>query len=286
MKKLFLLLAISIAGTFLGSTTASAQENEKVVTGSISFLVPTNMQILDEYISSHMYSYSDLSTGWEMKLGALYKKHDNLSWNLYYKSFTSASLASPGKSQFLAYDGYNFGYGTYYHWNIGKKLMIKTGGMADFYGAMKKGTPDGVNNAMNLEGQIMIKAHAAIKYGWDFKKWALDLHARVSLPVVGLMTGDHPSEPALALVGNDHNILTPAYRHIFLASYHNYMSFDYDMGIDFVCKPCTFTLGMGSTSRWWNVYDVQNLRRINYITLGVSFDLTFRSKFKSTNKNF
>ena len=286
MNKLSFFFAVAIASVTLGSAAASAQEKETVVTGSISYLLPTNIHILDEYISDQMYTISDLSTGWNLNLSALYKKHDNLSWDLYYRSFTNATSANPAYSQYLSYDGYGFGYGTYYHWNIGKKLMIKTGGIADFYGAMKKSKPNGVNNAMTLEGQIMLKAHAAIKYGWDFKKWALDLHARISLPVIGLMTGDHPSEPALALLGNDHNILTPAYRHIFLASYHNYMSFDYDMGIDFVCKPCTFTLGMGSTSKWWNVYDVQNIRRFNYFTLGVSFDLTFRNKFKSSNKNF
>jgi hypothetical protein len=100
------------------------------------------------------------------------------------------------------------------------------------------------------------------------------------------MTADHPSEPALALIGNDHNILDPAYRHIFLASYHNYMSLDYALGMDFVLKPCTLTLGFGSTSKWWNVYDVQNIRKISYLTLGVSFDLVGLSKFKSSNKNF
>ena len=286
MKKLYLLLAVSIASAIFGSTTASAQEKERAVTGTISYLVPANSKMLDEYISNHMYSNPDLTKGWNIKLSALYKKHDNLSWDLYYKSFVNSTTYDPAKSQHLIYDGYNFGYSTYYHWNIGKKLMVKTGGMFDLYGAMKQSKPDGVNNFINMEGQIMLKAHAAIKYGWDFKKWALDLHARVSLPLLGIMTADHPSESAMALVGNDHNILTPAYRHIFLASYHNYMSLDYDLGIDFVCRPCTFTLGFGSTNKWWNVYDIQNIRKISYVTLGVSFDFSFRSQFKSPNKNF
>lgn len=286
MNKLSFLLAVSIASVALGTATASAQEKEKVVTGSISYLPISGMQMLDEYISEKVYSNPEVTGGWNIKLGALYKKHDNLSWDLYYKSFTGSTSYDPANSQHLEYDSWNFGYGTYYHWNFGKKLMVKAGGMFDLYGAMKQSKPDGVNNFINMEGQIMLKAQAAIKYGWDFKKWALDLHARVSLPLLGLMTGDHPSEPALALVGNDHNIMTPAYRHLFLASYHNYMSLDYEMGIDFVFKPCTFTLGFGSTNRWWNVYDIQNIRRINYIALGVSFDIVSRSKFKSSNKNF
>lgn len=288
MKKLFLLLAVSIGSAVLVSTAASAQGNEKVVTGSVNYLISSETQILDEYISDQMFSGTSMVTGWNIKLGALYRKHDNLSWDLYFKSFGSnnSTILDPAYSQSLTFNDYNVGYGTYYHWNIGKKLMIKAGGMFDLYGASKKAIPDGVNNAMNMEGQIMVKAHGAIKYGWDFKKWALDLHARVSLPVFGIMTADHPSEPALALIGNDHNILDPAYRHIFLASYHNYMSLDYALGMDFVLKPCTLTLGFGSTSKWWNVYDVQNIRKISYLTLGVSFDLVGLSKFKSSNKNF
>ena len=164
--------------------------------------------------------------------------------------------------------------------------MIKAGGKFDLYGAKKETKPDGLDNCLNMEGQIMLKAHAAIKYGWDFKKWALDLSLRASLPMLGVITADHPSEPALALLGNDHNILNAEYNHIFLASYHNYMSLDYEFDIDFVLRHCTLTLGIGSTNKWWNVYDVQNIRKINYISLGIAFDLVTRNKFKSTNKNF
>ena len=278
----------------LSSTVAHAQKNEKVVTGSISFLAPSSIQVLDEYISNQMYSGAESYLGWSVKLGALYKKHDNLSWDVNFMSFSQPSwaeevytlMANPAYSQYLKYNGYTLGYGTYYHWNFGKKLMVKAGGIFDLYGAMKQSEPDGVNNFLNMEGQIMIKAHGAIKYGWDFKKWALDLSARVSLPVVGVMTGDHPSEPALALAGNDHNIMDPVYNHIFLASYHNYMSLDYDFNIDFVLKHCTLTLGFGRTAKWWNVYNLQNIRNFNYTTLGISFDLVSRNKFKSTNKNF
>ena len=159
--------------------------------------------------------------------------------------------------------------------------------MLDFYGAMKEAKPDAINNAVSLEGQIMLKAHAAIKYGWDFEKWALDLRASVSLPLFGMITADHPSEGAVTILGgNDHSAFHPAYNHIFFGSYHNYMSLDYDLAVDFVCKPCTFTLGLGSTRKWWNVYEIQNIRTINYLSMGVSFDIVSRSQFKKSNKNF
>ena len=297
MKKLLSLLIVSIAATVLHPTTVSAQENEKPVTATISLLSPSSVEVLDEYISSQLYSGESVFTGFHIKLGAIYKKHDNLSWDLYYTGYNRASwieereifptLTNPANSQNLKYSSYTIGYGTYYNWQFGKKLMIKAGGMLDLYGAMKESTPDGVNNYLNLEGQIMLKAHAAIKYGWDFKKWALDLHASATLPLVGIISADHPSEPALSILGgNDHSIMNPAFNHIFLGSYHNYMSLDYEAGIDFVFKPCTITLGFGSTRKWWNVYDIQNIRKINYSTIGISFDLVSRNKFKSSNKNF
>ena len=291
MKKLLLLLALCVATT----AVASAQEREKVVTGTISFLNPSSMLVLDEYVASHEYTGSS-TIGLSVKLGALYRRHDNLSWDLYYTGYNRPSLldnsawallSNPAKTQSLDYTVYNFGYGTYYHWQFGKKLLLKTGGMLDFYGAMKEAKPDAVNNSLSLEGQIMLKAHAAIKYGWDFKKWALDLRASVSLPLFGIITADHPSEGAVTILGgNDHSAFHPAFSHIFFGSYHNYMSLDYDLAVDFVLKPCTLSLGFGSTRKWWNVYDVQNIRTINYLSLGVSFDIVSRSQFKKSNKNF
>ena len=297
MKKLLFFLAVSVATTLAGSTFATAQEKEKVVTGTITFLSPSNMQVLDEYISNQLYSGNDSFLGMNVKIGALYKKHDNLSWDFSYTSYGRPSLldkpeiwpglSNPANTQNLSFNSYSFAYGTYYHWQFGKKLMIKAGGVFDLYGAMKETTPDGVNNYLNMEGQMMLKAHAAIKYGWDFKKWALDLRANVTLPVVGLISADHPSEPALSIIGaNDHRIMYPAMNHIFVGSYHNYMSLDYEFGIDFVLKSCTLTFGFGSTSKWWNVYDVQNIRKISYTTLGIAFDIVSRNKFQSSNRNF
>ena len=298
MKKLLLLSAASIVAFILGPAQAYAQENEKVVTGKITLMSPTTVEVLDEYISSQLYTGETVFTGMNVRLGAIYRKNDNLSWDLYYTGFKRPawrekfgggnleSLRNPAESQVLKYTTYNLGYGTYYHWRFGEKLMLKTGGMFDVYGAHKNSTPDGVNNSTSIDAQIMLKAHAAIKYGWEFKKWALDLHALVSVPVLGLIAADHPSESSISAIANDNTVLSPAYRHIFLASYHNYMSLDYEMGVDFVTKPCTFTLGFGSTRKWWNIYDLQNIRKINYLTLGVAFDIVGRDKFKSSNINF
>lgn len=298
MKKLLLLSVVSIVVVILGPTLVYAQENEKVVTGKITLMLPTSVEVLDEYLSSQLYTGESIFSGINVRLGALYQKQENLSWDLYYTGYKRPawrekfggdgleSLKNPAGSQVLKYKAYNFGYGTYYHWRFGEKLMLKTGGMFDVYGAQKNTIPDGVNNNINIDAQIMLKAHAAIKYGWDFQKWSLDIRGLISVPVVGIIAADHPSEPSIAVIANNQTVLDPAYRHIFLASYHNYMSWDYEVGVDFVSKPCTITLGFGSTRKWWNIYDLQNIRKINYLTAGVSFDIVPRKKFKSSNINF
>ena len=297
MKKLILLLAVFFATAVPGSTLASAQNKEKVVTGTITSMSPMSVKFLDEYMSNQLYTGTSVFDGLNVKLGAFYRKYDNLSWDIYYTSYHRnkdleeradlTPLLNPSGSQRLRYSTWSFGYGTYYHWNLGEKLLVKAGGLCDFYGAYKEAAPDAVNNGISLEGQIMFKAHAAIKYGWDFENWGLDLRANLTLPLIGLITADHPSEPALfAIIGNDHNVMQSAVRHFFLGSYHNYMSLDYNLGVDFVFKPFTIHLAYGSTNRWWNVYDLQNIRQINYLSLGASFDIVSRSKFKSSNKNF
>jgi hypothetical protein len=296
MKKLFLLLAAFVATAVVGSATASAQEREKIVTATISNASPMYVGVLDEYIAPQVYSGSGVFSGLNVKLGAYYRKHDNLSWDLYYTSFhrpklfdeaSDKALWNPAKSQKLKYSSWKFGYGTYYHWNIGEKLNIKVGGLCDFYGEFKVSTPDGVNNNQNIAAQIMLKGQAAIKYGWDFNKWGLDLRANVTLPVIGLITADHPSEPAMYMLSsNDHSAGQALLKHVFLGFYHNYMSLDLEMGVDFVLKPFTIQLAYGCTNRWWNVYEVKNIRKIHYLSLGAAFDIVGRKKFKSSNNNF
>ena len=304
MKKLVLILAVFFVTAHLGLTTVSAQEiqqnKEKIVTGTVQLLSPGSVQILDGYISDQLYTGSDVFTGLNVKLGALYKKHDKLSWNLYFTGLNRPNwieengadalkyLTNPSGSQHLKYSSLNFGYGTYYHWNFGKKLMVKAGGMFDVYGAMKTSTPDGTNNNNNFDVQMLFKGHAAIKYGWDFKKWALDLRGSMTLPAFGLMFVSHPSESVVAIIAgnNDHSVMKREFRHTFLASYHNYMSLDYEIGIDFVLRSCTLSLGFCSTNKWWKAYDLPYICKINCTTIGISFDLVSRNKFKTSNINF
>ncbi|MBQ1938308.1 MAG: hypothetical protein II364_05020, partial [Bacteroidales bacterium] len=87
MKKLLSFLAISIAAMTLGSSLASAQENETIVTGKVALLAPSYVSVLDEYISNQLYSGGSVFTGLNIKLGAFYSKQDKVSWDLYYNGF-------------------------------------------------------------------------------------------------------------------------------------------------------------------------------------------------------
>jgi hypothetical protein len=293
MKKLLFLLAVS----FATAVSVTAQEKERIVTGTVNLHAPHTVQIVNQYVSDQMYSGGKAFSGLNIKLGSTYRKHDNLSWDVYFTSLKRANfieqygsslpkLQNPAKTQTLTYKGFNVGYGTYYHWNFFEKLNVKAGGMFDIYGASMTSAPDGINNSLSIDGQMLLKGHAAVKYGWDFKKWGLDLRGSVTFPLLGLMLADHPAEKGLAIVSNNTSVLTPEFRHLFLASYHNYMSFDYEMAVDFVLKPLTLSLGFTGMNKWWNVYNIQNIRKINCLTLGVSFDIVARNKFKSSNINF
>ena len=177
MKKLFLLLAAFVATAVFGSATASAQQREKVITATISNSTPMYVGVLDEYIAPQVYSGEGVFSGLNVKLGALYKKHDNLSWDVYYTSYhrptlldkvSGNALWNPAQTQKLKYSTWRFGYSTYYHWTFFDRLKIKVGGMFDVYAENKASTPDGVNNSQNMGAQIMLNGHAAIKYGWEF----------------------------------------------------------------------------------------------------------------------
>ena len=186
MKKLLILLALSVTSAFLSlGNVAYAQEDNRIVTGEVTLLSPSRVSVLDEFISDQLYTGKSVFLGYNLNLRSMYKKQENLSWDLYYTTFNRSQtveesgevsrLSNPANSQYLKYTLHNIGYGTYYHWQFGEKLKIKAGGVFDLYGAIKNSYPDGVNNAMNLEGQIMVKAKGAIKYGWDFKNWGLDI---------------------------------------------------------------------------------------------------------------
>ena len=111
MKKLLLLFAVSIITALFCSTVASAQDKEKVVTGTVTLLSPSGIQMLDEYIAAHLYSGNGTFLGLNVKFGALYRKNDNLSWDCYYTSFGRPKLLdkpdvwpglqNPAKSQQL-----------------------------------------------------------------------------------------------------------------------------------------------------------------------------------------
>ena len=300
MKKL--LLSLSLIFLLAGSVVGYAQDKEKVVSASFSMLSGSAM-ILDEYLIDQAYT-GDISA-YQLKFGAMYKKNNNLTWDLYGRLYdgpkgkagisdalSQKGLMNPSRTTGIILKAIGAGYGTYYNWSFADKLQVKAGGLLDFYGGLKEGYPSSVNNAANFEGQLMLKAAGGIKYGWDFKNnWGLNLFANLSLPVFGVFIADHKSEAALVagvfkMIAGDAAFLTSEFNHTFFGFYHNYQSLDYELGIEFVFKPFSLGLSYVQNNKWWNVYDVQNIRNYGMMSLNVGVDLVSRSKYKSSNKYF
>ena len=97
-KKLFVLLAVSVATAAFGSVVASAQGEEKVVTGTVTLLNLSRMKILDEYMAGHLYSGNGTTLGLNVKLGAIYRKTENLSWDVYYTSIKRPKILDRANS--------------------------------------------------------------------------------------------------------------------------------------------------------------------------------------------
>ncbi len=300
MKKL--LLSLSLIFLLAGSVVGYAQDKEKVVSASFSMLSGSAM-ILDEYLIDQAYT-GDISA-YQLKFGAMYKKNNNLTWDLYGRlydgpkgkegisdKFSQKGLMNPSRTTGIILKAISAGYGTYYNWSFADKLQVKAGGLLDFYGGLKEGYPSSVNNAANFEGQLMLKAAGGIKYGWDFKKnWGLNLYANLSLPVFGVFIADHKSEAALLgsvfkMVAGEGAFVTSEFKHTFFGFYHNYQAVDYELGIEFVFKPLSFGISYVQNDKWWNVYDLQNIRKYGLLSLNIGVDLVSRSKYKSSNKYF
>lgn len=296
MKKLLLSLSLIVA--IITPTIGYAQNDEKVVSLTISSY-SGSAQILDEYLLNQQYTGS--IHGFQVEFGAMYKNNKNLSWDLYGRTYkadkadsellSNVGLWNPARTSGVTLDAFSAGYGTYYNWTIGKKLQLKAGGLFDLYGGLKTGYPNSVNNAANFEGQAVVKASGGIKYGWDFKKWGLDIYANMSLPVFGIFIADHKSEAAMVglvfkMMSGEGAFINKEFNHTFFGFYHNYQAIDFDMGIDFVFKPFSFGLSFIQNNKWWNANDVQNFRKYGMLSFNFGIDLVSRSKFKSSNKYF
>ena len=136
------------------------EPHEKVVTSAIS-LYSGNASIFAQYLSDQEYSGPIL--GFAAEFGSMYKRSDNLSWDL---DLTYLGIA-PQVFQ-ITNPAVTSGYSP--NWNPAKNLYLKAGGSFDFLFGVLSGVPDHVNNVIDFDTQMQIKAGAGIRYGWNFRK--------------------------------------------------------------------------------------------------------------------
>lgn len=144
MKKIKSISLIAILMLFSANCTlAVAKEtkeqkvrkeaHEKVVTSAIS-LYSGNASIFAQYLSDQEYSGPIL--GFAAEFGSMYKRSDNLSWDLDLTYLGIApqvfQITNPAVTSGYSPNRFNADYGTYYNWNPAKNLYLKAGGSFDF----------------------------------------------------------------------------------------------------------------------------------------------------------
>lgn len=283
MKKL---LSTLIVLTLSYSAFAQQEPTEKIVSSKWSFLAGS-ATVADHYFSNQEYN-SDMTLGLSMEFGAFYKKSRNLSWNLdfTYLGLGGAPKNPAGSTKLNVYDG-DIEYSTSYNWNPAKNLYLRAGGALNI-NAGAYYSPDGINNILQFIFQPQIKGVVGIKYGWNFKKMALNLYADFGLPLMGFASVGSKYEGSFLLLNglNPWGFLKPTINHLKFTSFHNLQGYNLDIGLDLEFKNFSFVMSVETNNKWWNAYDVQAYKKYVFLNLGFSVDLVSRPRSISNNRYF
>ena len=285
MKRLFSLLLLILAGTafaFAQDDPTTATSDRKPVTSKFEILLG-NGSYASHFLNTQMYKGS--MKGVEATFGRFYKKSDKVSWDLSLGHWRSKTLVNPARTSSISAQTYDVHYGAYYNWIIKNRLQIRLGGYLNANGCLVFGDSHFVNNTATLSIHAHLYAAAQLRYGWNFKKWGLDIYANAATPIIGARTADG------TFMDFTHNVVpgqvkvTP-YKHIVFSSMHNTLGVDWEMGIDFAMPRISLTLAYGQNALFWHDYGVQNTRNNNFFKLGVSVNLVGMHRGKTANRNF
>lgn len=280
------LIAVLILLFANGSVVTAKTGDEKVVTASLS-LYTGSSTIFAQYLGDQEYTGSILGVAAEF--GSMYKRSENLSWDidLTYLGLASGVFQASNPAETSAYgtNRINADYGTYYNWNPVKNLYIKAGGSFDVLFANILAGPDHVNNMLETDLQTQLKAGAGIKYGWNFKKTGIFLQANLEVPFMGIALSGTQYESSLdALIKGE--ILAGTINPFCFTSFHNLTGFNADIEAEFVLKKTTIFMTYEMNHRAWKLYDLNNTRKYNMIRLGLRVDLAAHNRVKSGNRYF
>ena len=265
---------------------AREESKEKVVTTSLS-LYAGKSSMFAQYLSDQEYSGPVL--GLAAEFGSMYKRSENLSWDL---DATFIGLASgifqpvnpAGTSAYAPKRG-TVDYGTYYNWNLAENLYIKAGGSFDVLFAAIGAGPDHVNNNIEIDFQTQFKVGAGIRYGWNFKKTGLFLQANLEIPFIGMALSGTQYETSIdSIISGE--LLPGTINPFCFTSFHNLSGFNADLEAELIMRKTTLFLAYEVNHRAWHLYDLHNYRKFNMTRLGIRVDLISRNRNNSINRFF
>ena len=290
MKKITFIITFLMLMSMTDSLAENREVKEKVVTTKFSF-VSGSAKIADHYLNDQEHAGEVL--GLSMEFGSFYKKSKNISWDFdmtyimspYSSLAQEISISNPSKTSFYALHNVRAEYGTYYNWNLLDNLNIKAGGSIDMLTGMIMGKPDYVNNLIDFDFQLQLKAAAGIRYGWNFKKFGLFLQGDIAVPLMGTALGGSVYQGVTdGMVGSE--ILPATINMLHFTSFHNLTGFNTELELDIVFGNTTLFITTEYYNRWWNLHDVQNYRKFNLSRIGLMVDLVARNRHNSANRFF
>ena len=301
MKRLFLFLLL-----LTGVTLASAQEIDSVgskpqgripksqlerkpVTNKWSFITG-EAKYANHYLNQQEYTGD--SIGIEASPGRFYRRSDRLSWkltlshvrNMHRKMF-GGGLTNAANTSYISTQSYEADYAVYYNWLIKDRLQLRLGGSFNLFGGFLFGDENAINNILSIDLQTQLYAHAQIRYGWDFKKFGLDLFANLSTPFMGFMVIDSRYENFMDSV-TESDFSLKEHAHLRFSSMHNLQGMNFEMGIDFAFRNLSLSLSYETKNRWWHAYELQNYRKYSFLKIGISVNLFAQQNRKAGNRQF
>lgn len=238
-------------------------------------------QFANHYISNQ--EYSGIISGVKMEFGRMYRRSENLSWelDLSYASasegFMNSNLLNPAKTNGISATVFDISYATHYNWLLGNNWLLKVGGALNLYADANIQIANSMNNALSAQAATQLYASAGICYKAEFDKWDLKIYYNLSLPFAGMVFADTRYEGALGSMV-EQSVSKRSENHFRATTLHNFQGVNSEVGLDFVTRKVTITLAYEDSNRWWTATDVQNYRKVSMIKLGFGVNL-FQAQF-------
>ena len=305
MKRLFLLLLLIVAGATISFAQGKKEKKSafnsfetgyvkplserKPVTSKWS-IISGDAEIANHYLSNQ--EYTGEVVGLEAKHGRLYTKSDRLSWQLtlthlrrMHRELFGGGLHNPAETSHISLQSYEADYAVYYNWLFFDGLQLRLGGSFNVNGGFIFGADNAVNNVLSIDFQTQLLAGAQVRYGWDFRKFGLDIYSNISTPFVGFMGADSRFE-TLMDSAVDGSFRVKEDKHLLFSAPHNLQGMNFEMGVDFALRNLTLTYSIESRNRWWHAYGLQNYRKYTLTKIGISVNLFAQQKYKSSDRHF